>query len=61
MLSPEQIENAIIAVEPREGEDTFRMEDILKVIEDNKDEVSVPWGESLSTAFEARHCLLRSL
>jgi kynureninase len=45
ILSPEQIENAVIALEPREGEDTFRTEDILQVIEDNKDEVSGRCGQ----------------
>lgn len=40
MLSPEQIDSAVIALEPRKGEDAFRTEDILKVLDDNKDEVS---------------------
>jgi hypothetical protein len=40
VLSAEQIESSIIALEPREGEDAFRTEDILKVLEENKDEVS---------------------
>jgi len=38
-LSKDQIDNAIIALEPREGEDTLRTEDILKVLDENKDEV----------------------
>lgn len=40
VLSPEQIENAVIGLEPRKGEDIFHTEDILKVLEENKDEVS---------------------
>lgn len=40
VLSQDQIDNAIIALSPREGEDTLRTEDIIQVLEDNKDEVS---------------------
>jgi hypothetical protein len=40
VLSEEQINDAVIALEPREGEDTLRTEDILKVLDQNKDEVS---------------------
>ena len=40
MLSEEQIRDAIIPLAPRSGEDTLRTEDILKVLDDNKDEVS---------------------
>lgn len=40
VLSQDQIDNAIIALSPREGEDTLRTEDILQVLEENKDEVS---------------------
>ncbi|BEI91963.1 uncharacterized protein CcaverHIS019_0407830 [Cutaneotrichosporon cavernicola] len=43
VLSDEQIENAILAVEPREGEELLRTVDILKVIEDNKDEIALVW------------------
>ncbi|WVW82086.1 kynureninase [Kwoniella bestiolae CBS 10118] len=43
VLSPQQIEDAIIGLEPREGEDTLRTEDILKVIEENKDTISIVW------------------
>lgn len=43
ILSKEQIDNAIIALEPRQGEDTFRTEDILKVIEENGDEIALVW------------------
>lgn len=39
VLSPDQINEAIIPLKPRDGEETLRTEDILKVIEDNKDEV----------------------
>lgn len=41
MLSEEQLQTAIIGLEPRKGEELLRTEDILKVLEDNKDEVSV--------------------
>lgn len=41
VLSQNQIDNAIIALEPREGEDTLRTEDILRVLDDHKDEVGV--------------------
>lgn len=41
ILSPEQIGNAIVALSPREGEDCLRTEDILKVIEEHGDEVSL--------------------
>jgi kynureninase len=40
VLSQDQIDNAIIALSPREGEDTLRTEDIIQVLEDNKNEVS---------------------
>jgi kynureninase len=38
-LSQDQIDDAIIALSPREGEDTLRTEDILQVLEENKNEV----------------------
>lgn len=38
-LSPEQIENAIIPLSPREGEETLRTEDILRVLEENSSTV----------------------
>lgn len=34
------MQNAVIGLEPREGEELLRTEDILKVLEDNKDDVS---------------------
>ncbi|KAJ9125145.1 hypothetical protein QFC22_000099 [Naganishia vaughanmartiniae] len=37
-LSPQQIDNAVVALEPREGEDTLRTEDILARIEEYGDE-----------------------
>lgn len=40
VLSKEQIDNAIIPLEPREGEETLRTEDILKTLDEHKDEVS---------------------
>ncbi|WWC66593.1 kynureninase [Kwoniella pini CBS 10737] len=43
VLSPQQIDEAIIGLEPREGEDTLRTEDILKVIEENQDEIAIVW------------------
>jgi len=46
VLSQDQIDNAIIALSPREGEDTLRTEDIIQVLEDNKDEVSFSEGEA---------------
>ncbi|WWC86057.1 kynureninase [Kwoniella dendrophila CBS 6074] len=42
-LNKEQIDNAIIGLEPRKGEDHLRTEDILKVLEDNKDTISIVW------------------
>jgi hypothetical protein len=39
-LSQEQIDNAVVAFEPREGEETLRTEDILSTIEKYGDEVS---------------------
>ncbi len=38
-MLPEQIDNAIIAIGPREGEDTLRTEDILAAIEKEGDQV----------------------
>ncbi|WVR05729.1 kynureninase [Kwoniella sp. DSM 27419] len=43
VLSPEQMDNAIIGLSPREGEDTLRTEDIIKVIEENKDSIAIVW------------------
>ncbi|OCF73607.1 kynureninase [Kwoniella mangroviensis CBS 8886] len=43
ILSQQQIDEAIIGLEPREGEDTLRTEDILRVIEENKDTISIVW------------------
>ncbi|WRT63966.1 kynureninase [Kwoniella shivajii] len=43
ILSQEQIDDAIIGLEPREGEDTLRTEDIIKVLEDNKDTIAIVW------------------
>ncbi|KAI9635268.1 pyridoxal phosphate-dependent transferase [Dioszegia hungarica] len=43
VLSPEQIEEAIIPLKPREGEETLCTEDILKVIEENKDTIAIVW------------------
>ncbi|ODO11787.1 kynureninase [Cryptococcus amylolentus CBS 6273] len=43
VLSQAQIDDAIIGLEPREGEDVLRTEDILKVIEENKDTIAVVW------------------
>lgn len=40
VLSPEQIDNAIVALSPREGEDCLRTEDIIDVIGKHGDEVS---------------------
>ena len=40
-LSKDQIANAVIALEPREGEETLRTEDILAVLDENKDEVGL--------------------
>ncbi|KAK4688435.1 kynureninase, partial [Tremellales sp. Uapishka_1] len=42
-LSPAQIENAIIPLTPRDGEDTLRTEDILRVLEENRDEIAIVW------------------
>ena len=39
-LSAEQIDNAVVALEPRKGEETLRTEDILSSIERYGDEVS---------------------
>lgn len=41
MLSKEQIEEAIIALAPRAGEDVLRTEDIVKVLKENKDTVGI--------------------
>nr|ODO02537.1 kynureninase [Cryptococcus depauperatus CBS 7855] len=41
VLSPEQIENAIIVLSPREGEEILRTEDILAVIEENRETIAV--------------------
>ncbi|WVQ85341.1 kynureninase [Cryptococcus sp. DSM 104549] len=43
VLSPQQIDEAIIALTPREGEETLRTEDILKVLEENKDTIALVW------------------
>lgn len=43
ILSKDQIENAIIPLAPRAGEDCLRTEDILRVIEENGDTISVVW------------------
>lgn len=43
MLSPEQVDNAVIALEPREGEDTLRTEDILNTLEQHRDEIALVW------------------
>ncbi|WWD17989.1 kynureninase [Kwoniella shandongensis] len=43
VLSQEQIDNAVIGLSPREGEETLRTEDILKVLEDNKDTIAIVW------------------
>ncbi|KIS01450.1 kynureninase [Cryptococcus deuterogattii 2001/935-1] len=43
VLSTEQIDNAIIALVPRKGEDILRTEDILKVVDDNKDSIAIVW------------------
>ncbi|KAK8865826.1 kynureninase [Kwoniella newhampshirensis] len=43
ILSPEQIKEAVIGLEPREGEETLRTEDILKVLDDNKDTIAIVW------------------
>ncbi|WWC58390.1 kynureninase [Kwoniella dejecticola CBS 10117] len=43
VLSPQQIDEAIIGLEPREGEDTLRTEDILAVLEENKDTIAIVW------------------
>ena len=40
VLSPEQIESAILAITPREGEDILRTEDIIDRIDQEGDEVS---------------------
>jgi kynureninase len=40
VLSQQQIDEAIIPLSPREGEDTLRTEDILKVLEENRESVS---------------------
>lgn len=39
-LSSEQIDNAVVALEPRQGEEVLRTEDILATIEKYGDEVS---------------------
>lgn len=41
MLSQDQIDNAVIALSPRQGEDILRTEDILKVLDQYKDEVGI--------------------
>lgn len=43
VLSRSQIEDGVIALSPREGEDTLRTEDIVKVIEDNADTIALVW------------------
>jgi hypothetical protein len=40
VLSPQQIDEAIIPLSPRQGEDTLRTEDILKVLQENRETVS---------------------
>ncbi|KAJ9108770.1 hypothetical protein QFC21_000090 [Naganishia friedmannii] len=40
ILSPEQIDNAVIALEPRQGEETLRTEDILSSIEQYGEEAT---------------------
>ncbi|KAJ9127820.1 hypothetical protein QFC24_000104 [Naganishia onofrii] len=42
-LSAEQIDNAVVALEPRKGEETLRTEDILSSIERYGDEIAVVW------------------
>ncbi|WVQ97101.1 kynureninase [Kwoniella sp. CBS 9459] len=43
VLSPQQIDDAIIPLSPRDGEDTIRTEDILQVLEENKDTIAIVW------------------
>ena len=39
-MSQEQIDNAVVAIEPREGEETLRTGDVLSTIDKYGDEVS---------------------
>jgi kynureninase len=57
VLSPEQIENAIIAIGPREGEDVLRTEDIIDRIDQEGDEVSLT--KLCVRVFDLRHCALQ--
>lgn len=51
VLSQEQIDNAVIALEPREGEDILRTEDIVASIQKYGDEVSrAPCMSAISMA-----------
>lgn len=50
VLSKEHMDNAIIPLSPRKGEVTLRTEDILKVLDENKDQVS--------SSFHLGHSLL---
>ncbi|WVQ71039.1 kynureninase [Cryptococcus sp. DSM 104548] len=43
VLSQEQIDEAVIGLEPRKGEDVLRTEDILRVLEENKDTIAIVW------------------
>ncbi|ORY23197.1 kynureninase [Naematelia encephala] len=43
ILSQEQIDNAIIPLSPRPGEDTLRTEDIIAVLEENQDTIAIVW------------------
>lgn len=39
VLSPEQIEDAVVPLTPRAGEETLQTEDILATLEKHRDEV----------------------
>ncbi|KAJ9102951.1 hypothetical protein QFC19_004507 [Naganishia cerealis] len=43
ILSPEQIDNAVVALTPRDGEETLHTEDILASIQKYGDEIAVVW------------------
>jgi hypothetical protein len=43
ILSPEQIENAIVPLSPRPGEDHLRTEDVVNKLAEIGDEVAVVW------------------
>ncbi|ORX35949.1 kynureninase [Kockovaella imperatae] len=43
VLSQEQIDNSIIALAPRKGEDILRTEDVIETIQKHGDEIAIVW------------------